>query len=99
MIDLSIEMDFIYGWKIKTNLETYNIKTKGTDQEKNANKIELNTNACIVYETKLYRYVSGNGGGYLGLFLGYAVLNVPELVHAAYTWTKEKCMSAVARGE
>ena len=32
----------------------------------------------------------GNAGGYLGLFLGYAVLNIPELVHGAYKWAREK---------
>ena len=28
----------------------------------------------------------GNAGGYLGLFLGYALLNVPELVQEAVVW-------------
>ena len=28
----------------------------------------------------------GNAGGYLGLFLGYALLNVPELVKEAWHW-------------
>ena len=32
----------------------------------------------------------GNAGGYLGLFLGYALLNVPELLHAAYKWAVQK---------
>ena len=32
----------------------------------------------------------GNAGGYLGLFLGYAVLNIPELVHGAYKWARGK---------
>ena len=33
----------------------------------------------------------GNAGGYLGLFLGYALLNVPELALGAYKWVMEKC--------
>ena len=28
----------------------------------------------------------GNVGGYLGLFLGYALLNVPELFQRAINW-------------
>ena len=40
---------------------------------------------------------TGNAGGYLGLFLGYALLNVPELLNAAYKWTREKCISALRR--
>ena len=28
----------------------------------------------------------GNVGGYLGLFLGYALLNVPELFQRAMNW-------------
>ena len=28
----------------------------------------------------------GNAGGYLGLFLGYAILNVPEFLLTAFTW-------------
>ena len=28
----------------------------------------------------------GNAGGYLGLFLGYALLNVPKLVQKAFDW-------------
>ena len=44
----------------------------------------------------LIAYV-GNAGGYLGLFLGYALLNVPELVHIAYKWMEERCMRATSR--
>ena len=32
------------------------------------------------------RIFLGNAGGYLGLFLGYAALNVPELLQAAFMW-------------
>ena len=28
----------------------------------------------------------GNAGGYLGLFLGYALLNVPVLLEKFYNW-------------
>ena len=31
---------------------------------------------------------AGNAGGYLGLFLGYALLNVPDLLWAAFSWIK-----------
>ena len=33
--------------------------------------------------------LAGNAGGYLGLFLGYALLNVPDLVLGAYNWIKK----------
>ena len=32
----------------------------------------------------------GNAGGYLGLFLGYAALNVPELLLKAFDWFRTK---------
>ena len=32
----------------------------------------------------------GNAGGYLGLFLGYGILHIPELALAAYTWTRKR---------
>ena len=44
----------------------------------------------------IHPYV-GNAGGYLGLFLGYAMLNLPELIHAAFTWMIEKFMSSLGR--
>ena len=31
-------------------------------------------------------FVLGNVGGYLGLFLGYAALNVPDLAQQAFNW-------------
>ena len=31
-------------------------------------------------------YCLGNAGGYLGLFLGYALLNVPMLLENFYNW-------------
>ena len=31
---------------------------------------------------------AGNAGGYLGLFLGYALLNVPELIMSFWDWLK-----------
>ena len=34
--------------------------------------------------------ILGNAGGYLGLFLGYALLNVPTLLVDAYKWLEEK---------
>ena len=34
----------------------------------------------------LYVLFLGNAGGYLGLFLGYAALNVPELLQTAFMW-------------
>ena len=39
---------------------------------------------------KPYPWFSGNSGGYLGLFLGYAVLNVPELLQKAFDWIYAK---------
>ena len=39
---------------------------------------------CIIF------IILGNAGGYLGLFLGYALLNVPTLLLDAYTWMEEK---------
>ena len=35
-------------------------------------------------------FLIGNAGGYLGLFLGYALLNVPELLRGALNWWNEK---------
>ena len=35
-------------------------------------------------------WFTGNAGGYLGLFLGYALLNVPELVKEALNWWNKK---------
>ena len=34
--------------------------------------------------------IIGNAGGYLGLFLGYALLNVPKLIQDAYDWVKNR---------
>ena len=36
-------------------------------------------------------YFVGNAGGYLGLFLGYTLLNVPDFLHDTYIWIIEKC--------
>ena len=41
--------------------------------------------------SKYISCVSGNTGGYLGLFLGYALLNVPELVQEGFTWVCRAC--------
>ena len=30
----------------------------------------------------------GTAGGYLGLFLGYAILNIPDLILDAHRWIK-----------
>ena len=35
-------------------------------------------------------YFVGNAGGYLGLFLGYTLLNVPDFLQDTYNWIKEK---------
>ena len=40
--------------------------------------------------TSLYPLFSGNAGGYLGLFLGYAALNIPELLEVAFDWLYKK---------
>ena len=45
-------------------------------------KIVKRLSICII----LYILFLGNAGGYLGLFLGYAALNVPELLQAAFIW-------------
>ena len=45
-------------------------------------KIVKRLSICII----LYILFLGNAGGYLGLFLGYAALNVPELLQAAFMW-------------
>ena len=34
-------------------------------------------------------YFSGNAGGYLGLFLGYALLNIPDLIAFLVSLTKK----------
>ena len=48
--------------------------------------INENLNRYIVCCFILMFYLLGNAGGYLGLFLGYALLNVPELVQGACHW-------------
>ena len=35
-------------------------------------------------------YFVGNAGGYLGLFLGYTLLNVPDFLQDTYNWIKDK---------
>ena len=40
--------------------------------------------------TKNVSIIIGNAGGYLGLFLGYALLNVPNLIQDAYNWAKNR---------
>ena len=40
---------------------------------------------------------TGNAGGYLGLFLGYALLNVPDLILAAYDWIKQRLYTMYER--
>ena len=35
-------------------------------------------------------YFVGNAGGYLGLFLGYTLLNVPDFIQDTHNWVKEK---------
>ena len=35
-------------------------------------------------------YFVGNAGGYLGLFLGYTLLNVPDFIQDTYNWIKGK---------
>ena len=42
----------------------------------------------INYVIRIFLF-KGNAGGYLGLFLGYAVLNVPELLQAVFNWMYE----------
>ena len=37
-----------------------------------------------------YFYFVGNAGGYLGLFLGYTLLNVPDFLQDTYNWAKAK---------
>ena len=42
---------------------------------------------------KIEKHISniiGNARGYLGLFLGYALLNVPNLIQDAYNWAKNR---------
>ena len=41
----------------------------------------------------------GNAGGYLGLFLGYALLQLPELVSMAYTMLKTMILRAFGPGQ
>ena len=41
-------------------------------------------------EIKNVSNIIGNAGGYLGLFLGYALLNVPNLIQDAYNWAKNR---------
>ena len=48
---------------------------------------KLQTEIKINYIKHIFDFV-GNAGGYLGLFLGYALLNVPEIVQGAYNWLR-----------
>jgi hypothetical protein len=42
--------------------------------------IHFVNDTCLIF--------AGNAGGYLGLFLGYALLNVPELIMDLWDWMK-----------
>ena len=35
----------------------------------------------------------GNGGGYIGLFLGYSIVQLPSMMISAYHWAKRFMMS------
>ena len=48
------------------------------------------SNSALHTYTNLCPLFSGNAGGYLGLFLGYAVLNIPELLQVAFDWLHKK---------
>ena len=37
-----------------------------------------------------YVFSIGNAGGYLGLFLGYTLLNAPDFLEETYNWILEK---------
>ena len=39
--------------------------------------------------SKLF-YSTGNAGGYIGMFLGYSLLSVPQLFHSAFVYFKQK---------
>ena len=39
-------------------------------------------------------YFIGNAGGYLGLFLGYALLNLPDFLQESFNWICPKCKEA-----
>ena len=38
-------------------------------------------------------YFVGNAGGYLGLFLGYTLLNIPDFLQDTYNWIKQNSKS------
>ena len=42
--------------------------------------MEPKTKSCNKSERNKYPYISGNGGGYLGLFLGCALSQVPDFL-------------------
>ena len=48
-----------------------------------------NINQMLEIEKSVSNII-GNAGGYLGLFLGYALLNVPNLIQDAYDWAKNR---------
>ena len=39
--------------------------------------------------SKLF-YSTENAGGYIGMFLGYSLLSVPQLFHSAFVYFKQK---------
>ena len=54
-----------------------------------------NINQMLEIEKSVSNII-GNAGGYLGLFLGYALLNVPEILSNFYNWIKGR-QNAVER--
>ena len=57
----------------------------GIERQRSQNIIQ-SMNIQINVFCDAYFLFSGNAGGYLGLFLGYALLNVPGLVQEACRW-------------
>ena len=44
-----------------------------------------------MHKLSLPNIFPGNAGGYLGLFLGYALLHIPDLILTAYNLTRKRC--------
>lgn len=40
-----------------------------------------------------FQNLVGNGGGYIGLFLGYSMVQLPSMISSAYNWSKGFMMS------
>ena len=44
-----------------------------------------------MHKLSLPNVFPGNAGGYLGLFLGYALLHIPDLILTVFKLTRKRC--------